>query len=228
LFDGDGDRVVFFNEQGKPIDVAHAFSALVEFYITKSRGFKSIVVSSSFSKVAGDVVENIGGRYYISPVGRTNVTPLMRSKRALLGAERSGHYFFKDFGYEDSGILALLKVLEVVSQQKEPISKMVESYDKYFSLPEINLPKTAGTENSVLRAVKENFAGHKFSKIDGLTMNFKDWWFNLRPSNTQDFWRLTIEGVSEDVVRSRQLEIEEIVRSFATNQSVEVQPRRIG
>ncbi len=214
IFDGDGDRVIFFDEKGELIPTPHLFALLVSFYLPKSSRPKNIVVTSSFSKIAGDIAQDSGGNFYVSPVGRTNVSPLMKKYRSLMGAERSGHYFFKELDYQDSAILTLIKVLGVLEEKKESISKLIKPYNKYITIPEINVPFIEGTEKIVLSEVRRLFSGAKVSKIDGLTIEYKDWWFNLRASNTEDVWRLTLEGEDEDLLHQKRTQIEETIRGI--------------
>lgn len=214
IFDGDGDRIIFFNEKGEQIITPHAFSLLCSFYLPKSKTSKSIVKTASFSKVVDEVVRSLGGKIYTSPVGRTKLPPLMRKKDSLMGIERSGHYFFKEFFFRDCASLALLKMLKVLASSKEPISKLVEPFDKYTLLPEINIPYVEDTEEDVLKAVEAAFPEGKHKKIDGITVEHKDWWLNLRRSNTQDFWRLTLEGDNKEFLQKKKVGIENIVKSF--------------
>lgn len=217
IFDGDGDRIAFFDEKGDLILPAQVFALLADFYLPLSPRFKSVVVTASFSKIIKDVVAEYQGQVYVSAVGRTNVGPLMKNKRSLMGAERSGHYFFKEFNYSDNGILALLKLLKILAVKKKPLSKLIAPFKKYITLPEIDLPLQKGTEKEILRAVRETFPGGRISRIDGLTVEYKDWWFNLRPSNTQVIWRLSLEGENRELLEEKRTRLEEIIRSFESS-----------
>ena len=214
IFDGDGDRLAFFDEKGELVPPARILCLLADFYLPKTR-VKNVVVAASFSRVIRDVVKKHGGKVYFSAVGRTNMAPLMKKKRALVGAENSGHYFFKDFDFQDGGILALLKVLEVLEFNKKiPLSKLVVPYQIYVTLPEKSFGLIPGTGEMVLRRVRAVFFGGKASKLDGLTVEYSDWWFNLRPSRTEPVWRLSIEGKDREILNKNVEKIESIVKSF--------------
>lgn len=135
-----------------------------------------------------------------------------------MGAERSGHYFFKEFDYQDSAILTLIKVLGTLEGRKESISKLIKPYNKYITIPEINIPSIKGTEKIVLSEVRKLFSGGEVSKIDGLTIEYKDWWFNLRASNTEYVWRLTLEGEDEDLLHQKRTQIEEIIKGIVIDE----------
>ena len=161
-----------------------------------------------------------GGRVHISPVGRTNLAPLMKKNHSLLGAELSGHYFFKDFFYQDNAILALLDIIKIINKERKPLSKLVELYNRYITLPEFGIFRVEGTEKEVLRAVREVFPGGRASRVDGLTIKYNHWWFNLRASNTQNLWRLTLEGEEGEFLVERRAQIEKIVKQFPKKEDV--------
>ncbi len=215
LFDADGDRVVFFDERGNLIPPQDILSLFISCYFPTTSRFKSVVTTASFSKTTRSVAEDFRGRVHVSPVGRTNVEPLMKKKRSLFGVESSGHYFFKDLEYRDDALFALLKVLEVLSGEKKPISKLLEPLKSNFYLINSKINFIEESEKIILRSLKDELSsGGKVSWVDGLTVEFRDWWFNLRTSNTQDVWRLTLEGKDKDVIKTKMVEIEGFVESF--------------
>jgi len=132
-----------------------------------------------------------------------------------MGVERSGHYFFKEFSYQDSGVLALLKLVKVLAVKKKPLSKLIAPYKKYITLPEINFAFVEGSEQEVLQLVGSVFSGGRASRTDGLTVEYKDWWFNLRRSGTEDLWRLSIEGDTEELTEIKRKQIERIIKNVS-------------
>ncbi len=212
LFDGDGDRVVFFDETGAVVPPDHTAALFASYYLPKTQGWKNVVITEPMSRVVEEVAHEVGGRAYRSPVGRTNVGPCMKKHRAVLGAERSGHYFFKQFDYWDGGIFALMKLLHILHQRDEKLSELIAPFNRYVTLPERSVPYEPGTEQTVMRVLRRHFGG-KTSARDGMTVEFKTWWFNIRKSNTEQVWRLSVEGNDAETVRRKQKEIETIVRN---------------
>ena len=211
LFDADGDRVLFFDEKGRYIDYARIAALIVEHYLPKERKYRGVVVTVSDSKIISDVIRHHKGKVLLSPVGRTRIAPLMRTKHAFFGVERSGHYFFRDFEYEDCGIFMLFKVLSLLAEMRRPLSKLVEPYARYETLPEISIPLVPETEYEVYEAVRQNYRSGMAHKIDGLTIELRDWWFNLRRSRTEPIWRLSLEGEKGVDLERRRAEIEGII-----------------
>jgi len=217
IFDGDGDRVIFFDEAGDLIKTALIAALLCEHMVFSKGQSRSIIVPVNFSRIIDDVARNKGTKVYRSPVGRTNLIPVMRAKGAAIGVERSGHYFFRNFFYHDNAILTFLTVLKILEKNNNtPFSKLITPYEKYATLPEENIPYVPSTEIKVLKTVRAALPGWKVNHIDGLTVEYKDWWFNLRRSHTQNLWRLSVEATNEPLARQKLEAIEEIVKNVSS------------
>lgn len=195
IFDGDADRVIFLDETGATIPTPRIAALICDYLFSKKGVHRTIVVPVNFSRIIDDVVQAKKGRVYRSSVGRVNLTPLMRAHRASFGVEASGHYFFKDFFYQDNAVLAFLYVLKILGEHKgTKLSELIAPYKKYATLPEENIPYVSGTEGEVLKAVRASFPGGKIDRTDGLTVHYRDWWFNLRRSSTEALWRVSVEA----------------------------------
>ncbi len=193
VFDGDGDRVVFLDSRGRAIDAAYIFSLFIDYFARRRGLVKQVVGTASLSKVVSEVTEREGIKLIFSKVGRSYVQRAMRRHRACLGAEKTGHYFFDEFYFGDNGTLAFLKMVEILSQKVEPLARLIKPYQKYAILPELNAP-FKGSEAETFERVKRLFPGAKTSRLDGLSVNLGEQWFNLRRSKTENLWRLNLEG----------------------------------
>ena len=207
IFDGDADRIVFFDEKGGALDPSFIFSMLIDFYL---KPCDSAVQNAALGKIIKEVAEAKGVKLVVCRVGRSNVQRAMVAHKAALGAEKSGHYFFKDFYYGDSAALALLAVLKILSKKKQKLSQLITPYQKYVIWPEINLPFKGRVED-ILNKLKENYKSEKISELDGLTVDSADWRFNLRKSNTENLWRLNLEGENKEELGKIKKDIESIL-----------------
>lgn len=194
IFDGDGDRVLFFDSQGNFLREDLLGALLVEEILKKKRG--TIVVDQRSTRMIREIVRKNGGRLVFSPVGHRFFKERMKKFQALFGLEKSGHYYFRDFFFADSGLFTFLKVLKILAQKKKKIEELTKPYQKYFSQPEIDF--SVKDPFSLLKIVEQKLKkkAKRVSHFDGLTMEFSDWWFNLRASQTEKFLRLNLEAKS--------------------------------
>ena len=209
IYDGDADRVMFVD--GKARFVApDLIIALMALYFCDERGFKNprVLQEIRSSKAVGEFLEKYGADLHTWKVGRAFAAPKLREIDGLWGGELAGHYYFKDFFYSDSGLLSSMIVLRIVSSLKKKgirLSEQIDSMTKYFNSGEINfkLEDKAGA----MKAVCEHFtAQEKPSKVmdfDGYRLEYPDWWFNIRPSNTEPYLRFICEARTEEMLRSK-------------------------
>lgn len=207
IFDGDGDRIVFLDEKGETIDPSVTLSLWVENFLKPGQ---IAIKTANVGRIVDEIGEARKVRVLTSKVGRTNVWRSMAKNKAELGAEKSGHYFFKDFYYGDSATLALLKMLKVISQKAQPLSKLIKPYQKYIILPEVNFlsKREVGV---VMNGVKERFKDGQAGFLDGVSVEYPEWSFNLRRSNTEDLWRLSLEGRDRSKLDEIKKEVESVL-----------------
>jgi phosphomannomutase len=148
------------------------------------------------SRSVPEVIEKAGGTAIRTRVGHSFIKAQMRETNAIFGGEHSGHFYFRDNYYADSGMIALLMVLELVSREKKPVSELIRSIDTRVRSGEIN-SKVQDIPGR-LQAISESFKDAKLDELDGLTVEYPDWWFNVRPSNTEPLLRLNVEGDTRD------------------------------
>jgi phosphomannomutase len=192
-FDTDGDRIICFDEKGEKID-----NSLIGAMLIRNLKIKHgwIVYIVPCSRLVPDSVKISGLRTYRTKVGRTAVMQAMRKKKAVMGVELSGHYYFKDNFYSDSGYISLLKICEAYSiYGGRKISAITKEFDEYFRSGEISLRCANG--DTIMKSIEKYFRGKDSAKIDhldGLTVSMRTWWFNLRKSGTESLIRLNVEA----------------------------------
>jgi phosphomannomutase len=206
-FDGDGDRAVFVDETGAPLaaDRATALFARTLFGagLLDARAGTPIVYDLRSSHVVPETIEALGGVPVRSRVGHAFMKHVMREAGAAFGGELSGHYYFRfPEGYvADDGAAAFLLMLEVVDRERRPLSELARPLARYAQSGEVN--RHVADVAAALARVRAVFPGGEADDLDGLTVRFDDWWFNLRPSNTEPLLRLNVEAKTEPAMAQR-------------------------
>ncbi|EMJ7521488.1 phosphomannomutase CpsG [Providencia rettgeri] len=193
-WDGDFDRCFFFDENGDFIEGYYIVGLLAEAFLKKNTGEK-IIYDPRLTWNTIDIVNRNGGHPIISKTGHAFIKERMREENALYGGEMSAHHYFRDFFYCDSGMIPWLLVIELISLREKKLSQLVsKQIEKYPSSGEINLKIINAKESMIF--IESYYADHalNISYIDGLSMEFKDWRFNLRESNTESLIRLNVES----------------------------------
>jgi phosphomannomutase len=212
-FDGDADRVFVVNEKGETIS-GDILAALVAKNVLEKEPGATILYSAVCSKALPELIESEGGRAIRTKAGHSIIKPQMREHNAAFGAEHSGHFYFRDNYFADSGIIAMLTVSELVARQDGPISELLAPIDHYVRSGEINLE--VEDQEATLRKVEEHYAQRddpKIDHLDGLTVDYGDWWFNLRPSNTEPLLRLNVEASDREPMERERDALLELIRS---------------
>ena len=193
-FDGDADRAFIVTEQGVTIS-GDLLATLVAKNVLEKEPGATIIYSAVCSKALPELVRREGGKPIRTKAGHSIIKPQMRSNNAAFGGEHSGHFYFRDNYFADSGIIAMLTAAELVGRQDGPISRLLEPIDPYVRSGEIN--SKVEDQPAVLQRIEEHYGrreGSEVDHLDGLTVDFGRWWFNLRPSNTEPLLRLNVEA----------------------------------
>ncbi|HDY72608.1 MAG TPA: phosphomannomutase/phosphoglucomutase [bacterium] len=210
-FDGDGDRIVFIDEKGKKI-APDLITVLLIHYFFKNK--KKILYTVIASQIVKQEIKKTGNTLICSEVGHTFIKEKMKNKKIDFGAESSGHYYLKDNYFNESPFLILLKVLEILSKEKKPLSELVKPFQKYY-LERINFEiknvGLAATRHIIKEIEKKYKKIGKISRLDGLTIEFPDWWFNLRPSHTEPVIRLTLEAKTKELLEEKKKELCQLI-----------------
>ncbi len=195
-FDGDADRCFLVDDKAQPVSGSTTTAIVAKAILEKYPG-STILYNLICSKAVPEVIRENGGTPVMTRVGHSYIKALMAETGAAFGGEHSGHYYFRDNYRADSGSIAALMVLEVISKAGMPLSELRRPFDRYALSGEINTEVT-GSPARVIEAVSQHFAAEhpeaNQSRLDGLTVDFGDWWFNVRPSNTEPLVRLNVEA----------------------------------
>jgi phosphomannomutase len=211
-WDGDADRCFFIDERGAFVDGDFMTTLLAESILRKYPG-ATILYDVRASRAVADVVERGGGRALMNRVGHAFFKARMREEHAMFGGEVSGHYYFHDFYCADSGTIPALLILELLSLSGKRMSELLEPYrSKYFISGEIN--SEVADQQAKLEELSERYADGRQYRLDGLSVEYDDWHFNVRPSNTEPLLRLCLESLrSHEDMESRRDEVLAVIRS---------------
>ncbi len=196
-FDGDGDRIIFIDENGETVNPS-IIGALMARYLLKKNRYGKIIYVAVAGRIIEDVALAYNGKAIREKVGHTYIARRMRAEDGILGIETSGHYFFKNNFYADSGIISFLVMLQILSQTNKSLSVLASELAKYVSIAEINLE--AADPDEFIKKIAQNFEGYEMNWLDGLTVTTPDFWLNVRPSNTEPLLRLNIEAKDEIIL----------------------------
>jgi phosphomannomutase len=212
-FDGDADRCFVVDERGGLVSPSAVTALVAERELRREPG-STVIHNLICSRTVPEVVRENGGTPVRTRVGHSFIKEEMKRTNAVFGGEHSGHFYFRDFWRADSGMLAALHVLASLGSQDGPLSALLTSYDRYAASGEINT--TVADAAATAARVEVAFAGREgveVDHLDGLTVSAADWWFNLRPSNTEPLLRLNAEAADEATMARVRDEVLAIVRS---------------
>ncbi|MER7111036.1 phosphomannomutase/phosphoglucomutase [Streptomyces sp. NPDC000229] len=213
-FDGDADRCFVVDEKGDPVSPSAITALVAARELARNGGTGTIIHNLITSWSVPEVVRENGGTPVRTRVGHSFIKEEMARTGAIFGGEHSAHYYFRDFWNADTGMLAALHVLAALGGQTGPLSQLVSSYDRYAGSGEIN--STVADQPGRTAAVREAFAsrdGVTTDDLDGLTVTGADWWFNLRPSNTEPLLRLNVEARDEPTMTRLRDEVLTLIRT---------------
>jgi phosphomannomutase len=213
-WDGDADRCFFIDDTGRFVDGDFLTAILAEHLLAKTPG-ADVLFDARASRAVPDTVTAAGGTAHINRVGHAFFKTRMRDEGAIFGGEVSGHYYFHDFYNADSGTLPALLILEKLSVEGTTLSALLERYrSKYFISGEIN--SEVADAPARMAEIEERYGtmdGAKVTHVDGVSIDFDDWHFNVRPSNTEPLLRLTLESlVSQQDMERRRDEVLGVIR----------------
>jgi phosphomannomutase len=207
-FDGDADSCVFVDENGQEVGCDIITTIIAEKFLQKEKG-ATILYDLRSSRVLPEEIKKAGGNPYREKVGHSHIKATMREKNAIFGGDLSGHYYFKEHYFTDSGIIALIEVLNILSGRNVPMSNLIAPLKRYFSTGEINF-KVEDMEKKI-KQIAEHFKDGEIDYLDGITVEYKDWWFNVRKSNTEPLLRLNLEGKTKTIVEQRRKQLIDII-----------------
>ncbi|MDQ3962808.1 MAG: phosphomannomutase/phosphoglucomutase [Actinomycetota bacterium] len=208
-FDGDADRIFLVDEKNQPVS-GSLTTALVAERLLKRHPGEAIIYNLICSWTVREVIEENGGRPVRTRVGHSFIKQVMAETGAIFGGEHSGHYYFRDNFRADSGMIAALVVLEAMSEAGASLSELLRPYRRYSDSGEIN--SEVIDQHAALEMLAEKYSDGEQDTIDGLTVEYDDWWFNCRPSNTEPLLRLNLEAKNEALKDEKVKEVLSVIR----------------
>jgi phosphomannomutase len=209
-FDGDADRVFLVDDRGEPVSGSTTTAIVAEAMLRRSGG-GTVVHNLICSKAVPEVIRENGGEPVRTRVGHSFIKQVMAETDAIFGGEHSAHYYFRDNWRADSGSIAAMVVLESLSRAGVPLSELRRPYERYAASGEINTE--VRDPLAVIEAVAAHYADAEQDRLDGLTVDLGDWWFNLRPSNTEPLLRLNLEAADRASCDAHTEEVLTLIRA---------------
>jgi phosphomannomutase len=209
-FDGDGDRIMFVDEKGEIIRAEYILALLFK----EGSGFFGKPKIVYDLRVSKSIKEFIGSMGVKSRPGHSLMKQVMRENHANIGGELSGHFFFKETKYIESSVLVMLKILKIISKSQKSLSELIKPFQKYYHSGEVNMPiDNLERGAQMIKNLKEKYRDGKIDELDGVTVEYRDWWFNLRLSNTEPIVRLVVEADTKDLMDQKVKELIEEIKN---------------
>ena len=205
-FDGDADRMMMVDEKGKAVGCDLITALLVPYFLEK-KPKAAVVYDLRSSRVVREEIIKYGGTPRRERVGHAYMKKAMRDSHAVFGGELSGHFYYADNFCADSAVMTLVHVLNVISAADQPISELIEPLRRYAASGEINYK--VEDKDAKMEELARRYGDGRLDRLDGVTVGFKEWWFNCRPSNTEPLLRLNIEASTQEMLDEKLAEIGE-------------------
>ena len=199
-FDGDADRLIVVDEQGQTVS-CDIMTALLAQYFLRSHPGSMIVYDLRSSRIVKEEIERLGGQARRERVGHAFMKKTLKETNAVFGGELSGHFYYRDNYYADSGMITLAHLLNVMSETNKSMSELVAPLRKYAVSGEMNFE--VPDKQAMMSQLASKYKHGKADELDGITIQFPDWWFNCRPSNTEPLLRLNVEAQDESNLQTR-------------------------
>ena len=219
IFDGDADRVMFVDEKGTFIPPDLMIAVLGLYFINEKGVEGKVIQDIRTSKSVTEYINKLGREVYVWRVGRAYAALKLREIDGAFGGEFAGHYYFRDFYYSDSAMIAAQVILHIVSEMKKKgvtVSELIAQIATYANSGEINFKIEKKKE--AMEAMREHFTQKeevvKFMDFDGYRIEFADWWFNVRPSNTEPYLRLLMEAKTKELLDAKLAEAKKVLEPF--------------
>tara|TARA_Y100000310_G_scaffold345759_1_gene469394 strand:- start:8510 stop:9850 length:1341 start_codon:yes stop_codon:yes gene_type:complete len=212
-FDGDADRIFFVDENGGVI-ISSLLSCVIIKKLLSVKPKQNIIYNVVVGRIVPETVKELGGKPILERVGHSFIKDTMRKTNSVFACEHSAHYYYRDNYNADSGMITSLIVSEIIAKSGKKISELIEEFKKYYSIEETNVSveDKPAKMDEIEKLMKEQGA-KKISRLDGVSVEFDDWWFNVRPSNTEPLLRLNLESKSEKLMKEKKKEIVDIMKN---------------
>lgn len=208
-FDGDADRIGFVDERGDIVPMDYIIALIASDMLRRENGV--VLYDLRSSKAVPEYIREKGGVPVKCRVGHAFIKQQMREYNAIFAGEFSGHYYFRENYYTESSSAAAICIGNLVSQIGKPLSELVQPLRRYYASGEIN--SRVENPQAVIERLKNRYKDAKFEELDGLTVEYKDWWFNVRCSNTEPLVRLNLEAITKELMEEKREEVLKIIRA---------------
>jgi phosphomannomutase len=209
-YDGDADRVGFVDETGTIVPMDLMTALLAETILAKKPG-ATILYDLRSSRAVKEIIEESGGTALECRVGHANIKRQMRETGAVFAGELSGHYYFEENSFAEDATLPAILIMNLMAETGKTLSELVQNAKRYFHSGEIN--SEVHDKDAVLAGLKVKYADGKQHELDGLKVDYDDWWFNVRPSNTEPLLRLNLEAKTPEMMETKKAELLAIIRA---------------
>ncbi len=207
-YDGDADRCVFVDRDGNAIRSDFITAAFAEDFLEREPG-AGVVYDLRSSRATREAIESAGGRPIRERVGHSFIKATMRKEGAICGGELSGHFYFRDNFVSDSGDIAMVTLLSILSRRGLGVHELVAPYDRYAATGEVNF--VVEDPDDKMAQLKAAFPDGEYDELDGVTIQFPEWWFNVRKSNTEPLLRLNLEARDAEMLAARRAQVQELL-----------------
>lgn len=207
-FDGDADRVGFVDETGEIIPMDLITALIAQDLLDQEKGV--IFYDLRSSKVVKEVIESKGGKPMMSRVGHAFIKQQMRENNAIFAGELSGHYYFRHNYFTESSSMAVICVANIIDRSRKTLSELIKPLKRYHASGEIN--STVNDTTSVFERIRGNFTDGHIFELDGISVEYDDWWFNVRSSNTEPLIRLNLEANTLELMEAKRDELLKLIR----------------
>jgi len=210
-YDGDADRCFFVDDSGQFVPGDFITALLARSILAKEGGVGKVIYDVRASRAVPEAIEAVGGEALVNRVGHAYIKHRMRKEGAVFGGEVSAHYYFRDFSQADSGVIPFLLMLELISREERSLSEILAPFrERFFLTGELNTP--VADVALKLQELKERYADGNVTHLDGISVDYEDWHFNVRPSNTEPLLRLNLEATSQELMERKRDEVLELIR----------------
>jgi len=208
--DGDGDRYFFVDEKGNSLRQEILRGIMAQIELAEKPG-AVVCYDIRPGRITKDMIDEMGGKSIVTPVGHSLIKEIMIKNDAIFGGESSGHYFYKkSYGTFEMPFILVAKFLKFLSEKNAPFSEIVAPYKKYFHSGEINFRVKSVVEK--LKEIEEKYSDGEINKLDGVTIEYPDWWFNVRGSNTEPVIRLNLEAKTKEIMEEKVKEVSDVLK----------------
>lgn len=217
-FDIDTDRIVFIDERGRYVEPSYISALLAKHLLSTKKRKESIVFDLVSSKIFLETIKKYGGKPLMEKVGHPFIEDRMKKEKALFGAENSGHYYYQSNYFSDSALITSLIISEIyynIKKNGKRFSDLIEEFDKYYKIKERDIKiKDAHKVIERVERIYKKGRYKKINKLDGLTVEFDDWWFNVRTSKTEPLLRVNLEANNIKLMRKKLKEVLTIIKKY--------------